>query len=260
MTLLNLEDASVCRGGLLEGVLESLTRLVDVGEILAWSRSRPRPGDKAELSLVEIPLLKLKFRPQARLDDDGKPITRLYSLDFAGCYLAEADLSTDARAHVPDVRNFVWLTDNQDNHSLLMPNAPPQSCSATHSLAFQTETWLEYRNTEWLKYFKLPYFLYPLHPSRSYLNCESVASALHLALLRARASRFSTIAPLLPLCFKDTPFDKPEKFILDQLVEACAVVHPDAIAIRLLLWYVWIVVQSLIESPWKAYGLSLAAG
>ena len=238
MTLLNLEDASVCRGGLLEGILALFTRLVDIGEVLVWSRSRPVPGEMAEVSMAEIPLLKLKFKPEARLGDDGKTFTRLLSLDFAGFYLAEADLSTEARAHVPDVRNFIWLSDDQGNHSLLLPNAPLESCSAIHSLAFQTETWLNYRNEDWLKYFTLPYFLYPLHPSRSYLNCESVASALYLALLRAKAHRYSTISPLLPLCFKDTPFDKPEKFILDQLVEACGATHPDAIAIRLLLWCV----------------------
>ena len=248
LTLLNPEDASICRGGLLEGILASLTRLVNVGNILIWSRSRPtKPGELCEVSLVEIPLLKLKFRPEARVGDDGVSTTRLYSLDFAGLFVAEDDLSAHARTHVPDLRNFIWLSDNQSNHFLLLPNVQSRRFKV-RSLALNTEMvpdWSSLGNVRCAGQIERPYFLYPLHPSQSYLTCSSVASALFLALQRAHTRHFHTITSLLPLCFTDTPYKKDEEGIFRELFNECSEdMHPDAIAISALLWCV-LISQSL---------------
>jgi hypothetical protein len=117
-------------------------------------------------------------------------------------------------------------------------------------LPFATEQRLDYTDDrEWIKYFKereMAYFVYELHTSEEYLKAESVVSALNLAHHLAAVRQYHLISPLLPLLFKDTPYDKIENWLLGKTIEKCVSTlnlrvradngHPDAVGMALRLY------------------------
>ena len=141
------------------------------------------------------------------------------------------------------------LEDDEHTKFLLLPTANTNRMIVT-PLPFATEQRLDYFNDrEWIKLFQereMAYFVYELHTSEEYLKAESVVSALNLAHSLVAVRQYHLIPPLLPLLFKDTPYDKIENWLLGKIIEKCASscnelvraenTHPDAVGLLLRLY------------------------
>lgn len=84
MLLLNLLEAP--DGSVLFRIASVLSRVEDLSYILAWTTSHnPRENESCQVSLIELPRLKLRLQPQR--GPDG--VTRLHLSDRAGWYISD---------------------------------------------------------------------------------------------------------------------------------------------------------------------------
>ncbi len=129
MVLLNLVRAGASNP-MLRRLAQTLTRLDNLSHVLVWSHSDARAaGEECELTLVELPRLKLRFSVK-QVDEESsgsdsktppKKVVRLYSLDYAGQFVAE-QIDPSIEVHLRGIPHALVLENARHELSLLVPN------------------------------------------------------------------------------------------------------------------------------------------
>jgi len=89
-------------GSLLFRIATVISRIEDLSHILVWASPSMGAGDQPVISMVELPRLKLRFKPQ--MDLDGA--VRMHLQDHPGWFISEAFVA-DAPEPAPRSIKFV---------------------------------------------------------------------------------------------------------------------------------------------------------
>jgi hypothetical protein len=261
MLLLNLLRTTP--GTPLHCIADTLSRLDNLSHVLAWSSSDARLGEDLDITLVELPRLKLRF--EARVHGGGGggggaegAVVRLHSLDYDGLYID--DQPDEAVAALGgSIPHSIALASALGQKSLLVPNFALErvvirSCPLNTELVLKAskfdkleEQWAQ---DEWAQSVQTRFYIYPVHLSGTFLQTQSLASAFYLVLLFLMKREYEAAARLMSSCFTDTAFSTEEKWVM-KLIRATAEddKHPDAHAVRLRLALVCY--ECGEEVPWK---------
>ena len=89
----------------------------------------------------------------------------------------------------------------------------------------------------WAAHVQTRSYVFPIHPSGSFIETESLASALYLVLLRLLNRDYIGAAQLIATCHNDDKFTTEERWIMNQFKrdDDNKDSHPDANACRLML-------------------------
>jgi Ca2+-binding EF-hand superfamily protein len=217
-------------GSLLHRMCNVLTRVEDVSYILAWTSSAvERVNDDVQVSLIELPRLKLKFQP--RRDRHG--VVRLYSLDHEGLYVSDYR-DTHIDRLVEGIPHCLLMSNEQHELSLLVPNIAVHRPIVLRC-PFSTELVLDRCEEKWQQVMESRFFLYPVHPSHTFLVTPTQGSAVYLILLRMLARRYVDAFRVVQSCEADMKLTASEAWLVDELGKAAYDFHPDAHACRLKL-------------------------
>ena len=248
-TLLNL--LKPIGGATVENLCEIMRRLDNPSHVLAWSRSgvTAKGGQWVSIDLVELPRLGLRFEAK----DDEDPIaenaskqasqrkaTRLYCLDHAGLFVSSKPRSCKLiQKLLRGVPHGVVLEHNETGQLfvLLAASAKPGVAVRMGGGGFTTldlqldrmdDAWSENLNPE------VRHYLYPIHPSRSFMFTPTLASAMYLLLLRLINRQYDEVFRLADFCVKDEALSAEEQQLFDKIVEVGSLDNStDAIACRL---------------------------
>ena len=226
-----------------------LSRIEDMSHVLAWtsSTSRIAAGGLYTISMIELPRLKLRLQP--RLSPTGA--VRLTLVDNAGWFVSDshfgaADGAEDggAVAISPRVKLLGELLEGIP-HCLILENDGQQLqvLVANHPMRrpkvmgrpFSTDLVFLRSDEGWsAQMHDTPFFLYPVHTSRTFLLNKTLDAALYLILLRFMARDYSGAFRMTEACTVDVDFTESEKWVFNQLRHVKDK-HPDAHALRLQL-------------------------
>lgn len=181
LLLLNLLYAP--RRSRLHSIMKVLTRIENVGHVLAWTKAsaveKKRPFEGLpygcpDIELIELPRLKLSFN--ARKDHEG--ILRLYSVDHVDLFISNESSAMTAKM-LAGIPHSLILSNVRGETQVLVPVIPP----VRPKIAAEPFSTFIILNRA-----KIPlaerFFLYPVHISFSFLSTKGLNSALYLMLLR----------------------------------------------------------------------------
>ena len=134
------------------------------------------PIGLAELKIVELPRLKLRFQSRRG---------RLYSVDHTDLFISN-DRHELVQRLVAGIPHALIMSSEQDEKQLLVPVLCPRR-PAVDSQPFSTELVMDRRSKKaepWYTALTQRFYLYPVHLSLSFLMTKGVNSALYLLLLR----------------------------------------------------------------------------
>ena len=139
-------------------------------------------------------------------------------------------------------------------HSFLICNSKYLICpNQVRSCPFSSPLISFRSDKDWLSHVRTGYYLYPIHPSGSFMVMGSFAGALYMVLLRLLRRdyeglisfllfllfyhsyffHFTEASTLLSTCSSDGPFTKEEQWIISQFKATETDAHPNAHALRL---------------------------
>lgn len=206
LVLLDLVNA--VPSSLLGRLATLLTRVEDLSHVLAWGRLKPagdngqQPSDsamdtgeqsqpEASIVLVELPRLKLTFKPQMR---DSQ--LRLYLVDHSGWFVSDRyaiskeELAKGLGREKKELKDLllgigasIILENGAEEVQVLVANQD------TFRPKVGGEPWstmlvFDRASLGWQQAMETRYYLYPLHISRTFLSPPTLASMLYLILLR----------------------------------------------------------------------------
>jgi hypothetical protein len=129
------------------------------------------------------------------------------------------------------------MLENRDGEPFIMvPNyrlTPVKISSAP----FTTQVVTGRAPNSWSNQVQTRFYVYPIHPSGSYIQTDSLASALYLVLVHLLNREYQQAAPLIATCHTDMKFNTEERWIMNMFKrdEEDQDKHPDAHACRLML-------------------------
>ena len=105
------------------------------------------------------------------------------------------------------------------------------------SAPFTTQVVTGRAPNSWSNQVQTRFYVYPIHPSGSYIQTDSLASALYLVLVHLLNREYQQAAPLIATCHTDMKFNTEERWIMNMFKrdEKDQDKHPDAHACRLML-------------------------
>ena len=231
LQLVNISAAAP--GSVLGRLAAWCCRLDHVSQVLVWSTSAAGPGEVGGITSVDFPRLKASFVPRRGVDG----VVRLFSRDHDGKFVS--DRRTPALLkQLRGVPTSVVLEDAIGQQYLLVPSLVLSRPVITAN-PFSTEL-VATATQEWGNVMKSRTFLYALHPSGTFLQCDTLSSSLYLLVLRLLTRDYLAVSRLLPACATDEPFLPDQQFMLKMLAprdpeKGMQDMHPDAIATRLRL-------------------------
>ena len=253
MMLLNILQAR--EGSSLAKLGRTLVRLDGYSHMLVWTTSIASARELADVSLVELPRLKLRFEVQLQ---DGT--ARLYSTDYAGLFVSDED-DAAVSALARDIPHAVVLQDATRNKKLLVPNyalerVKIKSCPLNTELVMRcsqfelpAESWAR---DKWAVSVATRFYIYPVHLSGAFLQSPSLSATIYLVLVHLMRRAYFAASRWASHCFTDVPLSQEESWLL-QCVKQSAIddQHPDAQAVRLKMALVCFS-SGAVELPWDA--------
>lgn len=228
LVLLNLVDAP--RDSPLYRLAEVITRIEDLSHVLAWTSSDVVfPNEQVNMSLIELPRLKLKLQP--RTDENG--VVRLYSLDHADLFISDFRDELVDRL-VKAMPHSILMEDSGRELSLLIPNIPVHRPTILRC-PFSTELVMDRGDPGWQEVMDARFFLYPLHISHSFLTTPTQGSAVYLILLLMLNRHYVEAFRVVQSCEADMKLSESDAWLLQELEKAAHDHHPNAHACRLKL-------------------------
>jgi hypothetical protein len=264
-----------------------LTRLDDLSHVLVWARRLPATGcaaaaaaaagedggaqgddwsgDMGRIMLIELPRLKLRFQPRPAALANGTTVTRLFSLDYSGWFVAD-DLAFDGgRANegaasgarflhelLRGVPHCIVLQNAKDDLQVLVPNHEVRRPKVRGD-PFGANLVFDRDSEGWKGVMaSARCYLYPVHSSRSFLQTPSLDSALYLLLLRFLARDYEGAARLCDACAVDVAFSPQQRWIFGML-EHPDDAHPDARALRVRLLLSLQYSPEKVQSFWEMH-------
>lgn len=186
------------------GSLATLTTQLDsISHVLVWSASRAFVGEEAEITVVELPRLKLRFAMRA---GQGQA-QRLYSLDHSELFVSNFGseltcLNKSAERYSSCLLHGLVMENEYSQQFLLVPNFG-LSRVQIRNCPFSTPL-LSIRNfPDWEAHVSTGYYIYPVHPSGNYLQITSSAAALYMVLLRLLRRDYMEASLALNSCATD---------------------------------------------------------
>ena len=228
MVLLNLLQSK--KESVLGIIALQMIELDSLSHILLWSRSKGKINDEVEISIIELPRLKLRFSMKKSADNR----MRLYSLDHDDLFISERYSKAITEKFTNSLLHGILMENRFAEQFLLVPSyglhgIQIQSCPLSTTL-------VSYRSDkEWRKHVKAPYYIYPIHQSGSFLVITSMASALYMIILRLLRRDYVQAARLITNSLPDSAFTAEESWILSHVKKTESDSHPDAHACRLRL-------------------------
>jgi hypothetical protein len=255
LTLMNIDPSSVLPGGILEkgivpgglrtlsvasdvsssvGVLVRLRdlfcRIDNLSHVLLWTKSDASVGDYCELSRIELPRLNACFSLKGNT---------LASMDHDGLIISDSPPQHVLR-HLKGVRRSLVLENHNGEFFFMCPNFRVMPVKVK-ACPFSTEVCCDRSPENWSQHMQTRFYVYPVHPSGSFVQTETLASALYLVLLRLLNRDYVSAAPLISTCHTDQKFSVEERWIMSLVntIENDSQdkldAHPDAHACRLML-------------------------
>ena len=235
--LLNLLRAEP--GTPLHSIAATMSRLDNLSHVLAWSNSDAYLGEEVDITMIELPRLKMRFQVR-----NSGGIVRLHSLDYDGVHICDQPDASVLRL-AKDIPHAVVLESVGGQKSMLVPNYALErvvirSCPLNTELVLKASKFddLEefWAKDQWATSVQTRFYIYPIHLSNTFLQTTSTSSAFYLVLLRLMKRDYEGASRVMSSCFTDTAFSKEEKWIM-KLVKKTAEddQHPDAHACRLRL-------------------------
>jgi hypothetical protein len=220
------------------GVLAKIfMRLDSLSHILFWSSSgsschdmiHVQELDLCEISKIELTRLQISFH----LRVDFMNQTRVFSDNEAGLFVSEKFWR--AANFIQGIRNSLLLENDFGDCFILLPNYPLKRLVIDKFIAS------EYRQDsdtmrKWASTFEKRYFVYPIHPCRTFLSMPSFSGALYLAYVYIIVRRYVDASKILASSFSNTEFSAEERFSIDcigNLISgrhSSSVLHPDECA------------------------------
>jgi thiol-disulfide isomerase/thioredoxin len=250
MLLLNLLRAK--GGTALFKLGEVLSRLDSISHVLVWTKSDATRGDEADLSLVELPRLKMRFEMRGK---------RLYSLDYDGLFVSDT-MDPAVLSLMAGIPHVLVLENSLRQKSLLVSNfglerVTIKSCPLNTELVLKSSKFDlaedQWQDDTWAKNVETRFYIYPVHLSGAFLLTSSLSSAFYLVLIRLMKRDYEQAAQLISSCFTDTAFSPEEKWIMTLIGKTEADdKHPDAHACRMRLALVCYECGEVI--PWEVKG------
>ena len=204
-----------------------LTRIDNLSHILLWTESNADITEYCEISKIECTRINAQFELKR-----GK----LYSLDHDGLVLSDIP-SKHVMEHLNGLQRSLVLENRDGEPFIMVPNyklTPINIKSAPFSTQIVTG-----RSSElWSNHVQTQFYVYPVHPSGSYIQTESLASALYLVVVHLLNRDYKKAAPLISTCHTDMKFSKEERWIMSMHKRDDPKQydkHPDAHACRLML-------------------------
>lgn len=241
------------RGSRLYSLASTLVRIENLSNILAWTRANvviledgsQLPSGSPELTLIELPRLKLSF--MTRPDHDNH--LRLFSVDHVDLYVVEDQAGDAAAPLVREIEHSLLLKNARGDCYALVPVIIPKR-PPVRSQPFSTDLVLDREGTYEGLYDvdDVKFFLYSVHVSMSFLLPRGLASALYLLLLRLLKRDYHQAARLCDSVASDVALSPDEYSIFRALGETTDDRHPDAHAVRLKISLV--TMQSGHKPPW----------
>ena len=139
-------------------------------------------GDLIAMSVVELPRLALRFAIR-EVEGVGRG-RKLYSLDHSDLFVCEdaAGLRL-AEKFSACLQHGLLMQDHFDQYCLLVPNYSISRVSV-RSCPFGSPLVSDRSEKAWRDRVRTGYYLYPLHPSGSFMVMSSFAAAMYMVLLR----------------------------------------------------------------------------
>lgn len=277
VTLLNLLLAPA--GSALRRLARLLLRLEDLSHILVWSLSElSKANDDCTIDLIELPRLHLTFRAKVEAGS-----VRLYCEQHEGFFITNGR-SDDVMRLLEGVPNSLLLEHQDGGLSVLVSAASlpkrvaavdgetAESSGPDRLQPFPSELDLSCGDTRWLANLGAErHYLYPVHVSRAFLFCPSLAASLYMLLLRLLARQYEAVVAMAGQCVTNTEPTAEERQICMLLAQANNDRHPNAHACRLhiflcalhtpleaLLREVWDLPRELIAYVKKAWHVGVS--
>eukprot|EP01012_Entosiphon_sulcatum_P024255 TRINITY_DN29428_c0_g1_i1.p1 TRINITY_DN29428_c0_g1~~TRINITY_DN29428_c0_g1_i1.p1 ORF type:complete len:4234 (+),score=586.19 TRINITY_DN29428_c0_g1_i1:35-12736(+) len=252
--LLNLMDAVDTPDSVLSRLALAMARIEDLSDVLVWTTT---PDDaEAKISLIELPRLKAKFQPQR--DSDG--VLRLFLLDHPGWFVSDKFAttqpsgSTSLAALVRGLDQYLLLENHAHELALMVPNHDVHRLKVMGD-PFSDALLFDRSSLGWQEAMGSAYYVYPVHPSCTFVLPSSLSSTMYFALLRLLKFDYSRAFTLIEACSVDTKFTAEEQWVFSQFVRSldseCPDNHPDAHACRLRLSLA--VLYSENKAPWQIH-------
>jgi hypothetical protein len=277
--LLNLQCAAP--GTILARLCAVLIRLEDLSHILVWAKTTgqaellrdrrrstnnnisnlyPILDDQSassssiealSITRVDLPRLKLSFRPRRIRHADGSASWRLFSNDHAGFFISDMEYDNALSNLLQGIPNSLLLENEKKELWLLVPNTPlkrPQ----VFTCPFSNELLADRSSELWLNTMTNRFYIYPVHLSHTFLLSNTLASTFYLLLLALLSRNYAACARYCETCEIDTPLSAEERFVFSLFEQTLHDQHPDAHAIRLKLYVcVWLCEgESVVQ--WKS--------
>eukprot|EP00434_Breviolum_minutum_P023282 symbB.v1.2.020537.t1/scaffold1725.1/size121579/2 len=222
--------------------------------------SEPSTGLKPSIDLVELPRLSVNFKS---LRKDGE--LRLYCVDHGDLFLPNGPptaLRSEAARLLSPLPHVTWLgwlptgealllqTENSEFH-ILCPNVKVFR-PVIDSDPFSTELVFARADFKWNKNARNKSFLYPVHPTLSFLQTPTQNSALYLLLMQWLHRNHGEAAALVNSISTDDRLDAGEAQIFEQL-GIIGDADADTCAIRLQITLAMCNAPGL-EWPWENCG------
>jgi len=223
MTLLDIQKAP--KDSPLHSIQEVLCQIESLSHILVWTYEEVKEGSECKIDLIELPRMELTFR----IDDYGDG-PRLYSVDLGNKFVSNyrSELSNQMVNRIP---HALILEDSSQKRSLLVPNIKfMRPC--VKGQPFSSQVYANPYDWEWNKTRKMPYFLYRIHTSESFLYTTTLSSNLYLLALRFANREYHRAFALSESLVVDGSLTKEEKLIIT-VIESFKDPHPNAHAVRL---------------------------
>ena len=215
-----------------------LTRLEDVSHILIWGKRQSSSDGVGDynITIIELPRLKVKFQPKKETDGSVK----LYLLDHSGWFVSSLHGSTDKEdikfldGVLKGIEYCVILENSAKEYQVMVVNHDLYR-PVIQEDSFSIKLVGDRASLGWQQVMDTRYYLYPIHTSKCFLLPKSLSSSLYLLLLRMLNKQYREAFEMIESCYVDTPFTAEESWVFDQFSRIKDDMHPDAHASKIKL-------------------------
>jgi len=216
------------RGSVLRRLAHWCARLDTPAQVLAWSDSATQRSELGRISVIHFNRLGVSFVPRAGVDG----VVRLHSKDHAGKFVSDR-FSDAVKTQMAGLSTSVVLEDAFGQQFLLMPSfLLSQSRVVSKPLSTDLDTSV---TDEWKRVMNSRTFLVSVHPSGTFLTCDSLTSSLYLMVYRLMGRNYVAASRLIPSCATDVPYTPDQQMVLRMLAEPYSDLHVDGLACQLRL-------------------------
>jgi hypothetical protein len=272
LVLLNLLDTPAHEGteSALYRLATLLSRIEDLSHVLCWTTSasaatrlrmsasssdlQALDGELCNISVIELPRLKLRLQPQRV---DGGSSVRLCLLDHAGWFVSDAGEQRDSRPGmraldelIGGIEQCLLVENDAGELAILVPNHDMYR-PRVRGEPFSVELVGDRSSMGWQSVMDSRYYMYGVHTSNTFLHAPTLAARLYLCVLFLLTRQYARVFALLEACDVDTDFTAEERWVFAQLARAADDSHPDAHACRLRATLA--VLHSDNEQPWQTH-------